>query len=701
MANNDNSKKPAPRTDFRVLLMWGAIIAVLAALLMFTPGGKTPAREITMSQVLDFARQKSISTLTLKNNPLGGDKNYYTVTGELHAASVPAQPAADGDGNAQPPAALPQNLGKFTASGTLLEDDIKTLRESVPAQAFKDAPAGSRMSEILWAILPTLIIGAIIFFFIFRSIKRAQAQQFSFGRSRAKLLDKEKSKVSFKDVAGCDEAKEEVSEVVEFLREPKRFSEIGGRIPKGVLLVGPPGTGKTLLARAVAGEADVPFFSISGSDFVELFVGVGASRVRDTFEQARKNAPCIIFIDEIDAVGRQRGSGLGGGNDEREQTLNSLLVEMDGFDPQEGVIVIAATNRADVLDAALLRPGRFDRQVYVDLPDIKGREAILKVHAKKFKISEKVDMANVAKTTTGFAGADLANLLNEAALVAVRAKKTEIDMVSIEEARDKISYGRERRRVMDEKDRATTAYHEAGHALVQTVVDDGTMPLHKVTIIPRGGALGMAMFMPSKDILGRTKTQLLNTICSTMAGRIGEKVFTRDISSGASSDIKSATSMARRMVCEWGMSSLGPVAFGENQQSLFLGRELTKTQSVSEETLRSIDAEIRAIISGEYARAEKILAENAEAHKKIAEALLEYETLDGVHVKEILECGEIRTPIEYKPVSASGGNENEKKADGNVAEKTGSDAAPAENSVNGDPADERAIPEKSPKKDER
>lgn len=686
MANKDDSKKPAPRTDFRVLLMWGAIIAVLAALLMFTPGGKTPAREITMSQVLDFARQKSISTLTLKNNPLGGDKNYYTVTGELHAAPAPSSSSsapADGDGNARPPvpAALPQNLGKFTASGTLLEDDIKILRESVPAQAFKDAPAGSRMSEILWAILPTLIIGAIIFFFIFRSIKRAQAQQFSFGRSRAKLLDKEKSKVSFKDVAGCDEAKEEVSEVVEFLREPKRFSEIGGRIPKGVLLVGPPGTGKTLLARAVAGEADVPFFSISGSDFVELFVGVGASRVRDTFEQARKNAPCIIFIDEIDAVGRQRGSGLGGGNDEREQTLNSLLVEMDGFDPQEGVIVIAATNRADVLDAALLRPGRFDRQVYVDLPDIKGREAILKVHAKKFKISPKVDMAQVAKTTTGFAGADLANLLNEAALVAVRAQKTEIDMVSVEEARDKISYGRERRRVMDEKDRATTAYHEAGHALVQTVVDDGSMPLHKVTIIPRGGALGMAMFMPSKDILGRTKTQLLNTICSTMAGRIGEKVFTRDISSGASSDIKSATSMARRMVCEWGMSALGPVAFGENRQSLFLGRELTKTQTVSEETLRSIDAEIRAIISGEYARAEKILAEHAEAHRKIAEALLEHETLDGVHVKEILEYGEIRTPIEYKPLSASarnGGNENA-----------------------GDPADERDIPEKSPKKDER
>jgi len=666
--------------DFRVLLMWFAIIAVLSGLLMFTPGGKAPARELTMSQVLDFAKQNSIGSITLKNEPVAGAKNFYTVSGELK--TVPATGEGQGEES--------QNL-EFSASGTLLDDDIKVLRENIPAQAFKDAPSGSRIGELLWAILPTLILASIIFFFIFRSIRRAQAQQFSFGRSRAKLLDKEKSKVSFKDVAGCDEAKEEVSEVVEFLREPKRFSEIGGRIPKGVLLVGPPGTGKTLLARAVAGEADVPFFSISGSDFVELFVGVGASRVRDTFEQARKNAPCIIFIDEIDAVGRQRGSGLGGGNDEREQTLNSLLVEMDGFDPQEGVIVIAATNRADVLDAALLRPGRFDRQVYVDLPDIKGREAILKVHAKKFKISEKVDFAEVAKTTTGFAGADLANLLNEAALVAVRAKKTEVDMLSIEEARDKISYGRERRRVMDEKDRATTAYHEAGHALVQVLVDDGTMPLHKVTIVPRGGALGMAMFMPSKDILGRTKTQLLNTICSTMAGRLGEKVYTNDISSGASSDIKSATSMARRMVCEWGMSSLGPIAFGENQQSLFLGRELTKTQTISEATLQLIDKEVSEIVREQYDRAEKLIAEHAAAHKKIANALLEYETLDGVHVREIVEFGEIRTPIDYKPISTQ--NAEEKSGEEKDAEKTsesGEEKTPSTSESADSPVEERS-----------
>ncbi len=420
--NDDKNGSASPRVDFRVLLMWVGIIAVLAALLIFTPGKSEPAREITISQALEFARQKNVAEITLKNNPYGGQKN-YTITGELRSVPAMEASAANATTDASGVPAQGQSLGKFTASGYLSDEDIRLLRESVPPQSFKDAPAASRFSEMLWAILPTLIICGLIFFLIFRSIRRTQSQQFSFGRSRAKLLDKEKSKVTFKDVAGCDEAKEEVSEIVDFLREPKRFSAIGGSVPKGVLLVGPPGTGKTLLARAVAGEADVPFFSISGSDFVELFVGVGASRVRDTFEQARKNAPCIIFIDEIDAVGRQRGSGLGGGNDEREQTLNSLLVEMAGFEPKEGIIVIAATNRADVLDAALLRPGRFDRQVYVDLPDLKGREEILKVHAKKFKLSVKVNLAQVAKTTTGFAGADLANLLNESALVAVRAKK--------------------------------------------------------------------------------------------------------------------------------------------------------------------------------------------------------------------------------------------------------------------------------------
>ena len=619
-------KKNESRVDFRILAMWLAIIGVIAFLLMKTPEGESAsAMQLPVRELVDYAEKGEVESVELKEDSLAGDR-YYEIQGELKVG---------------------EKLKKFTSAGRLSDEEFAALRAKVPT--FKEPPAKTLFSAAMMSAIPSLIFFALIAFFIFRAIKRSQANQMAFGRSRARLMDKEKSKVTFADVAGCDEAKEEVSEVVEFLRDAKKFNAIGGRIPKGVLLVGPPGTGKTLLARAVAGEADVPFFSISGSDFVELFVGVGASRVRDTFEQARKNSPCIVFIDEIDAVGRQRGSGLGGGNDEREQTLNSLLVEMDGFEPQDGIIVIAATNRPDVLDAALLRPGRFDRQVYVDLPDVKGRAAILAVHAKKFKIDEAVKLDAVAKTTTGFAGADLANLLNEAALVAVRSGKEKIDMLSIEEARDKISYGRERRRVMDQKDRAKTAYHEAGHALVQVLIDDGLMPLHKVTIVPRGGALGMAMFMPEKDVLGYERSQLENMICTAMAGRIGEKVFSGSISNGASSDIKNATSMARRMVCEWGMSErLGPVSYGDNQQNLFLGREIARTQNVSEETLRAIDDEIRGIVSKQYARAEKLIADHADAHRKIAEALLEYETLDGVHVKEIVEFGEIRTEVGYK-----------------------------------------------------
>jgi cell division protease FtsH len=382
-----------------------------------------------------------------------------------------------------------------------------------------------------------------------------------------------------------------------------------------------------------------------------MFVGVGAARVRDTFEQARKMAPCIIFIDEIDAVGRQRGAGLGGGNDEREQTLNSLLVEMDGFDGQVGVIVIAATNRADVLDQALLRPGRFDRQVFVDLPDLRGREAVLAVHAKRFQLAPSVDLARVARMTTGMSGADLANLLNESALHAGRRNRDKVEMSDVEEARDKIAFGRERKKVMDEEDRRATAYHEAGHAVVQSVIDDGHMPLHKVTIIPRGRALGMAMIMPKKEILGYSKTRLLNYVCMAMAGRIGEKVVTGDISNGASSDIKQATRMARQMVCEWGMSDLGPVALGENSDTVFLGREIARTQSHSDDTSRRIDEAVSAIIRDQYARAEAILAEHAEAHRKVAEALLEHETLDGVHVTEIVRTGAIQTPVVGSPVA--------------------------------------------------
>ncbi|MGH7996491.1 MAG: ATP-dependent zinc metalloprotease FtsH, partial [Opitutaceae bacterium] len=454
-----------------------------------------------------------------------------------------------------------------------------------------------------------------------------------------------REKATFADVAGCDEAKEEIAEVVEFLKDPKKFTKMGGRMPKGVLMVGPPGTGKTLLAKAVAGEADVPFFSISGSDFVEMFVGVGASRVRDMFEQGRKNAPCLIFIDEIDAVGRQRGAGLGGGNDEREQTLNSLLVEMDGFDTTEGVIIIAATNRPDVLDSALLRPGRFDRQIYVDLPDLSGREQILRVHAKKINLSENVDLQVIARGTPGLSGAELANLLNEGALLAARRGKKKVEMADVDDAREKVQFGRERRRLMDDEEKKLTAYHEAGHALVQAILDDGQLPVHKVTIIPRGRSLGSTMFIPKKDVLTHAKKRMLNQICTGLGGRVAEELVMNDISNGAAGDIKMITKIARHMVCDWGMSTLGPVAYGDNQDTVFLGREITRTEIISEDTARLVDAEIHRIISEQHDRALKIVGEHRAALDKIAEALLEHETIEGKHVLEVIEFGELRSPI--------------------------------------------------------
>jgi cell division protease FtsH len=495
-------------------------------------------------------------------------------------------------------------------------------------------------------MVPFLIIIGVLYFLFVRQLRMAGRGAMSFGKSKARLLTRERDKVDFSHVAGCDEAKEEVGEVVDFLKDPKKFQRIGGQIPKGILMVGPPGTGKTLIARAVAGEADVPFFTISGSDFVEMFVGVGASRVRDMFEQARKHAPCIVFIDEIDAVGRQRGAGLGGGNDEREQTLNSLLVEMDGFEGHEGVVIIAATNRPDVLDSALLRPGRFDRQVMIDLPDLNGREEILKVHAKKIKLGADVELRDIARGTPGFSGADLANLLNEGALTAARYDKKEVDRHDMDEARDKISFGRERRKLMDEEDRRMTAFHEAGHALVQAVIGEKNLALHKVTIIPRGRALGMTMYMPTKDVLGYSKKELQNHICTAMAGRLGEEIETGDFSNGASSDIKQATKIARHMVCDWGMSDLGPVAFGENSEHMFLAKEITRSQNYSEETATRIDQEIRKIIDSQYERARSIIEDHREALRTIADALLEFETIEGKHVHEVLSEGKIISPIE-------------------------------------------------------
>jgi cell division protease FtsH len=630
-------------SQFRMLSIWLLVFFVIFTLLYFANSDLQKPQELTIRDVITEAARgeegRIVPGAVIKAAPQGGSK-WHEIRGRLSQRG--------GDDVA------------FLARGQLTDDNLQVLQES---SLFKEEPASTLLADLLLTLLPIILIVLILYFLFVRQLRSAGRGAMSFGKSKAKMLTRDREKVTFKHVAGCDEAKEEVAEVVSFLKDPKRFQRIGGRIPKGALLIGPPGTGKTLLARAVAGEADVPFFSISGSDFVEMFVGVGAARVRDMFEQGRKNAPCIIFIDEIDAVGRQRGAGLGGGNDEREQTLNSLLVEMDGFDGHEGVIIMAATNRPDVLDSALLRPGRFDRQVIIDLPDLHGREEILRVHAKKIKMGEDIDLFNVARNTPGFSGADLANLLNESALIAARYNKKAVDRHDIEEARDKIAFGRERRKLMDDEDKRMTAFHEAGHALVQAIIDDGHLPLHKVTIIPRGRALGLTMMLPKKDILGQSRKHLLNQVCCAMAGRLGEELETNDFSNGASNDIKQASKIARHMVCDWGMSDLGPVAFGENQDQVFLGKEINRTQNFSEATAEKIDAAITRIIDTQYQRAKEIIESHREQLRKIAEALLEHETIEGIHVHEILQHGEIRTVIETIRDKADSGDEEEPEED--------------------------------------
>ena len=513
----------------------------------------------------------------------------------------------------------------------------KKLSDPAAPWDLKEVPASTFWGSMVMSVLPFVIVVGFLYFFFMRQMRGAGKGAMSFGKSRARLLTPDKDRITFADVAGCDESKEEVSEIVEFLKNPQRFKDIGARIPKGILMVGPPGTGKTLLARAVAGEADVPFFSISGSDFVEMFVGVGAARVRDMFEQARKAAPCLVFIDEIDAVGRQRGAGLGGGNDEREQTLNSLLVEMDGFDSRTGIIIIAATNRPDVLDNALLRPGRFDRQVVIDLPDVNGREEILKIHAKKIKLSDGVDLSKIARMTPGCSGADLANLLNESAIIAARRSEKTVSEADIDEARDKVFFGRERKKLMDADEKKLTAYHEAGHALIQAIVDNGRLPVHKVTIIPRGQSLGSTMFIPSRDIRTESKTSLLNNICTSLGGRVAEELVLSDITNGAAADIKQATKVARKMVCDWGMSDLGPISFGENQDHIFIGREIAREERVSERTAMEIDESVKAIIDGQLARARKIVSDNRGKLDTIANELLIRETIDGADVYKIVD----------------------------------------------------------------
>jgi cell division protease FtsH len=503
------------------------------------------------------------------------------------------------------------------------------------------SPIDAKMPSLLGVLLSwfpmLLLIGVWVFFM--RQMQGGKGGAMGFGKSKAKLLTEAHGKVTFNDVAGVEEAKEEVEEIVEFLRDPKKFSRLGGKIPKGALLIGPPGTGKTLLAKAIAGEANVPFFSISGSDFVEMFVGVGASRVRDMFEQGKKHSPCIIFIDEIDAVGRSRGAGLGGGNDEREQTLNQLLVEMDGFETNEGIILIAATNRPDVLDPALLRPGRFDRQVVVGNPDILGREAILKVHIKKITVGPDVKLRTIARGTPGFSGADLANLINESALLAARKNKRVVTMVDVEEAKDKVMMGAERRSmVMSEDEKKLTAYHEGGHAIV-ALNEKVSDPIHKATIIPRGRALGMVMRLPERDQLSITREKMYSDIAVAMGGRIAEElIFGHDkVTSGASSDIDMATKMARNMVTRYGMSKeLGPLAYGENEEEVFLGRSVTKTQNMSEETAKKIDSEVKKIVETGYERAKKVLTDKIDDLHKLAKALLVYETLTGDEIRDLI-----------------------------------------------------------------
>jgi len=503
------------------------------------------------------------------------------------------------------------------------------------------SPLEDKMPSLLGILLswfPMLLLIAVWVFFM-RQMQGGKGGAMGFGKSKAKLLTEAHGKVTFNDVAGVEEAKEEVEEIVEFLRDPKKFSRLGGKIPKGALLIGPPGTGKTLLAKAIAGEANVPFFSISGSDFVEMFVGVGASRVRDMFEQGKKHSPCIIFIDEIDAVGRSRGAGLGGGNDEREQTLNQLLVEMDGFETNEGIILIAATNRPDVLDPALLRPGRFDRQVVVGNPDILGREAILKVHIKKITVGPDVKLRTIARGTPGFSGADLANLVNESALLAARKNKRLVTMVDVEEAKDKVMMGAERRSmVMSEDEKKLTAYHEGGHAIV-ALNEKVSDPIHKATIIPRGRALGMVMRLPERDQLSVTREKMYSDIAVAMGGRIAEElIFGHDkVTSGASSDIDMATKMAKNMVTRYGMSKeLGPLAYAENEEEVFLGRSVTRTQNMSEETSKKVDSEVKKIVEAGYERAKKVLTEKIDDLHKIAKALLVYETLTGDEIRDLM-----------------------------------------------------------------
>ncbi len=598
----------------KTLALWALIILLSVSILHFLNNRPSPEKEISFSDFMSAVREQQIESVTIKESEYFG--RFKEASGSEY----------------------------FKTIGPINSEKALELLASTDAIVRYEKPEETALwQQILISWLPMLLLFGF-FFFSMRQIQVGGGRAMSFGRSRAKLLSADQKKVTFRDVAGVDEAKYELEEIIAFLKEPKKFTKLGGKLPKGVLLIGPPGTGKTLLAKAVAGEADVPFFSISGSDFVEMFVGVGASRVRDLFEQGKKNAPCIIFIDEIDAVGRHRGAGLGGGHDEREQTLNQLLVEMDGFESNEGVIIMAATNRPDVLDPALLRPGRFDRRVTVNRPALKGREEILRVHTRNVILADNVDLSVIARGTPGFSGADLANLVNESALQAARADKKEIESDDFELAKDKVLMGSERKgMILHDEEKRTIAFHEAGHTLVAKLLP-GTDPVHKVSVIPRGMALGVTQQLPIDERHIHSKDYAENNIAVLMGGRCAEELIFQQKTTGAGDDIDKATKMAHKMVCEWGMSDLGPLRFGGNDEEIFLGRDFAQKSEYSEATAIAIDTAIKELVTSNYERAKKLLSDNKETLVRIAEALLEHETLDGSQIDQLVKGEDIDPP---------------------------------------------------------
>lgn len=640
-----------PPAGRRMTMVWLLLLAAGLGVYQWLTAGAEPKGEMKYSDFLGYLRGGRVSECTVTSGTDG--------VGRVEGTLKDMDPEA-GD------------FQKFRVTAPVTDDLVDELKAAGVPFDFKTG--GRLWIQLLAGVVP-MVVFFILFYYLFIRNAGGRGGAFTFGKSRAQKIDPDQKTVTFKDVAGVDEAREEVQEIIEFLKDPKKFQRLGGRIPKGVLLVGPPGTGKTLIARAIAGEAGVPFFTNSGSDFVEMFVGVGASRVRDMFEEAKKNAPCIVFIDEIDAVGRSRFTGIGGGHDEREQTLNALLTQMDGFEAQEGIITIAATNRPDVLDPALLRPGRFDRQVVVDLPTLEGREAILQLHARKVKLGEDADLHATARGTPGFSGADLANLINEAALLAARRDADAVGKKDLEEARDKVRWGRERRsRKMDDQEKRMTAIHESGHALAM-LLTEGTEPLHKVTIIPRGRSLGATFQLPEKERFTESRTQLLGMIVGAMGGRVAERLCLGEISTGASQDIKQATQIARLMVTEWGMSDkLGAQYFGQREELLFLGREVSRSNEISAETARTIDEEVKRILDECHAKATELLTANKEKLELVAETLLERETLDGQEVQELVKHGRILTAAERRAEEqGAGGGATAETA----AAPTEGEAAPA------------------------